>query len=38
MIEATNKKFAVLPDVTNKEYLHPNHLDHSFSNPSTFSP
>ena len=35
---ATNKKFAVLPLDTNKEYLAPSHLHHSDSNSFTLSP
>ena len=37
-IAATNNKLAVLPDETNKECLHPNHLLHSCSNFLTIGP
>ena len=37
-IPATNNKLAVLPDETNKECLHPNHLLHSCSNFLTIGP
>ena len=35
---ANNNKLAVLPDETNREYLHPNQLDHSSSNSLTLGP
>lgn len=33
-----SRKFAVLPDDTKREYLHPSHSDHLASNSRTFGP